>query len=140
MSLLAAREYFKQYLEQLGYEEWPDGFNIENIPSTVLDGAYHVESGTIVQNSQNQRDLDLGCIEIVRIFKKGFRYPSRAIDEAHIEVQTFLELVLDATNRGAQPPTNVILNSIDFLPLTIDNDNALMVEMNFNVRINIGIN
>jgi hypothetical protein len=56
MSLTSVRPYFRTHCNALGFTEWMDGFNIENIPSTLIDMAYHIGPPQTTGISNNQGD------------------------------------------------------------------------------------
>ena len=59
-------------MDGLGYEEWQDGFNFNNIPETILDQAYHVGPAEISGGVANQLDHKFDYDLTLRVFKKGF--------------------------------------------------------------------
>jgi hypothetical protein len=78
MTLGGLRAFFRTRLDGLGYTEWTDGFNIENIPSTVLDMSYHLAVGDIRSGPANQLLHVFDYPLTVSIFLKGFRDPAEA--------------------------------------------------------------
>ena len=82
MGLTTVRPYFKARMESLGYREWKDNFNFENIPSSQLEKVYHLatENGSGIRDNQADQEIEMP-IEI-RFFKKGYRYVSEAYDSS----------------------------------------------------------
>lgn len=131
----AIKPYFSDKLESLGYKQWNDGFNFENIPSTVLDNSFHVFIPTINGISLNQGNQELEVTTLVRIFRKGFVNVADALNELTGDITDFLVLALLPADRLANPIKNVTFNVANLLELEASNDNAIIVEFDFTVRI-----
>lgn len=141
MSLTAVRPYFRSRLDALGLFEWDDAFNFENIPEALLDGAYHIDANDIGNVSLNQNDLHLDHTVIIRTFIKGFRTPKEALDTAMQRLEDIYKEVLKPSNRVTQASglRNVLLNSTIIEPISESNDNAVMCEISFSVRVHIDV-
>jgi len=131
MSISNVRSFYRTQLETLGFDEWTDGFNFENIPSTILDKSFHIDvepstGGVINQHAQN---VDMPVI--IRVFRKGFRDPSNGIDLALLDVETIICAILAPSVRLSSDIKNVVLEGFSVNPLADSNDNAIMVEINF---------
>ncbi len=133
MGLSDVRAYFRTSMESLGYNEWRDGFNAENIPSTLLDNSFHIVSGDITP-TVNHQGHEFDCPITIRIFKKGFLDPVSAIDESYIDVETIYAEILSPANRLTVDVHDVVPTGISVNPLTLQNDNAAVVEINFNAK------
>lgn len=134
MSWTVIRPYFRARLDALGLREWTDGFNFENIPSDIFDGAYHIEFGDFSGEGQNQVDLETSVRVVCRIFKKGYADPQRGIDEA-IELKQ--QFVIDSTsseNRLSQSFKNVRYIASVVRAFAESNDNKIVTEVSFDVR------
>jgi hypothetical protein len=130
------RPFFRAQLVALGYKEWRDGFNFENIPANVLNGSFHIATpsgGRRGDYSQALQEIEQD-VE-VRIFFKGFRDPASAIDLAMDRYQTLLETVL-SRGRGCSIK-NIYLNTMQILPLNQTNDNSVILEVTFSCLIMI---
>ena len=46
MSLSNIKSLFRTRLEGQSFEEWEDAFNLENIPNSSLDKAFHIQIGS----------------------------------------------------------------------------------------------
>lgn len=137
MSLAEIRPYMRDILDGLGYDEWTDGFNFENIPSTIFNESYHLEVGVISAGVANQRAYRFTAPVLLRVFLKGFRSPSEAIDDALLRGDTILSGVLAESERLGVPADNrsiknVFPGPIQTLPFDASNDNAIILQMEFN--------
>lgn len=131
MGIANVRQYFRDRMDAIGYVEWTDGFNVENIPSTVLDQSYHVESGQISATTANHQPHRFDCPIVLRVFFKGFNDPIRAIDDAYGYAEDILAEVLLPSNRLSNDIHDVQPVSIAVNPLTQQNDNSVILEINF---------
>lgn len=129
------RPYFRTAMLALGYKEWKDGFNFENIPANTIDGAFHIATpsgsrrGAYSQETQEiEQDVE------VRVFFKGFRDPALAIDKAMERYQLMLERILGPTRLGCSIK-NIYLNTMQILPLNETNDNSVILEVTFTCLI-----
>jgi len=138
MSLTKVKPYFKSVAEGQGFTIWPDGFNFENIPENLIDRAYHLELDNFSGEGQNQQDQEMLVPIIVRCFFKGFRDPDGAIDTA---IQKAEDLITDAvkpSNRLTQYANgikNVVFINGGAIPIAESNDNTILLELNFSVRV-----
>ena len=135
MAFTNIRAYFRQRMNALGHKEWTDGFNIENVPDTIFDRAYHIESGLFSGNDQNQTVLDASSSHTIRLFLKGFRDPANAIDQGIQYAQSAVCDIISPVNANGLNLKDVNLESFQVLPYHESNDNSVIVEMNFTVRI-----
>lgn len=137
-SIAAIRPYFRTRIDALGYTEWKDGLNIENIPSNILNQSYHMSVVSTDPIAQNQADLDTENQITINFFFKGYRYPALAIDTALSSSETILLDVLKAENRIGDDLINVRLISLNHFELDDSNDNAIRTEMIFSCRVVLG--
>ncbi len=138
MSLENVRTYFRERLDGLGYTEWKDGFAVDNIPETILDRAYHVFIESISGGPINHTHQDTESEVVVRLFYRGYRMASEAIDESIDGVESIIADVCKVANRTATL-LNVVFNNADFSPLNAENDNSVLVEMRFSARVILGV-
>jgi hypothetical protein len=135
MSLSLVRPYFRAQMNNLLFIEHDDGFNVANIPSTVLDRAYHISSPSISLVKQNQELIELEAETVIRFFLKGYRNPAEAIDNAMDEEQNILMAVLSAANRTTSEIKNVVFAGSTKEQLADSNDDSVLVTMTFNVLV-----
>jgi len=135
MSLVSVRPYFRARLDSLNYVEWTDGFNIENIPQTILNNSYHLAIETIDSGPANQLHHEFTFPVTLRVFLRGYRDPAAAIDDAISQAETILAEVLSPSNRLGTEIKDVTPESIDVRALADSNDNDIVLEMVFNTVI-----
>lgn len=138
MSLSSVRPYVRSRLEGLGYTEWADGFNYDNIPETILDRSFHVFIESISGGSINQADQETVAAIILRVFFRGYRDASEAIDQSISGLETIVKDVCKASNRTSVL-TNVVFDGADFEPLTVNNDSSVLLTIRLGARVIIGV-
>lgn len=131
MSLGLVRPYYRTKMEALDFHEWPDAFNFENIPSTVLDRAYHLGAGPITNLGLDQKSSDVSLEVIVSFFIRGFSDPIEALDSAHTEAQAIIESIMNVADRTTGDIHNIELASGEFQPLSDTNDNSVIGVLSF---------
>lgn len=135
MSLSDVRPFFRTRFEGLGFTEHQDAFSVNNIGEAVLDDSFHIESGVV--SSVNEPLTHIFTYPIlVRIFKKGFADPIDALDAIDQTRADILDDILDPANRLQTTG----INNVEFidsstLPLDDSNDNAIVLELNFNATV-----
>lgn len=134
--LVAVRPLFRTRLRALGLTEWTDAFATDNIPSTILNNSFHLDTsagsrrGAYDQNHQEcEQELT------VRVFLKGYRYPADAVDDALEWLDDILEDVLDPAVRAGAAIKNIYANNWEINPLAESNDNAVVLEIRFSCLI-----
>jgi hypothetical protein len=138
MTLGGLRPFFVYILNaQSGLKEWKDGFNTANIPSNILDGAYHVEVGQISGLPASQLVHGFTAPITVRLFFKGYRDPQAVKDAALDKADVILNAVLRPSVRlQTDGLKDVRPVSIRPIPLDQSNDNALILELVFECILN----
>jgi len=132
MTLGGVRGQFRGVMDGLGFREWSDGFNFENIPSSILDKAYHIEVGTITSGPSDHQAHRFLMPMTLRVFFKGYRDPSFAIDDALTNANTILGgLLAPGFRLQVNDLKDIRPTSINALPLQLTNDNAVILEMGF---------
>jgi hypothetical protein len=132
--LTSVRPYFRSRLLDLGFTEWTDGFNKENIPRSLLDGSFHIESGAISPTRSNHQVHEFTSAIVVSVFFKGYRNPAEAIERAISQSERILKSTLKASDRlEGDCIKDVFVGDINVSPLSASNDNAVTLEMGFNV-------
>lgn len=136
MSLEQVRPYFRTVMNNLGYTEWTDGFNWQNIPSTVVDGSYHMELLEASGLKQNQNDIEIEQPIVVRLFVKGFRDPAAGID---LSMEKLVGIIKEAL-KSSQRTLGTYLKNVKFVsaspePFGESNDNMVMMRMQFDTLV-----
>jgi hypothetical protein len=137
MSFAHLRPYFRDRIRTVGgLNEWKVGLNTDNIPSSILDGSFHIDISGFNQIKQNQDCLDASGEVIIKLFAKGAKDPQKAVDWVIAKGQAVLEESLKATNRLTQPSIkNVTLKSFTPAPYSPSDDNDVELRMVFEVHL-----
>ena len=141
MSLKQSYNYFRARCKVVGLREWSDGFNSDNIPSSIIDKSYHIKQGQITGIKLNQNDQEVNFPIVLEVFVKGFRDPYSAIETSAELVEDILIECLKATNRVTQGNgiKNITFESAIFEPISANNDNAVKTTINFRVLSILGL-
>ena len=139
MSFALVTPYFENKMTSLGWTLWPEPFNFENIPNDLLDHAFQVETGDIIGEGQNQTVLETRTDVVVRAFRKGFATPLEVKEELVDEVQSILCSTLSHGSRLTAGIKKVQFLSMALTPLNLDNDNAMIAELTYRVRVLLNI-
>lgn len=138
MSFINLRPYFEERMlaVDLEFNEWEDAFNIENIPSTRLDKAWHFELGAFTYSGTAHTCLSFNCPVRLRVFVKGYRNPKEAVDLGTILSDAIVKEACKPSNRLNQPYIkNVLPSVINIQALTGSNDNVALLDMTFNCEV-----
>lgn len=132
MTLGGLHPFIKAAVESVGLKEWKDGFNVQNIPASILNGSFHVAVGQISAENANQLVHNFRAPVKVNLFFKGYRDPQSAKDAALDKGQEVLNALLKPTVRLASEGLKDIRPvSIQPLPIDGSNDNSLILELVF---------
>lgn len=142
MSMIAARQYFRTRAANLGLKEWKDGFSFQTLPANIYDKAFHIESGPYAGQKLNQLDQEMTAQVNVRIFHKGFRDPSSAIDSLVNLSETFIKDCIVPRNRlsGNDGIINVVFENMAIEPVGDSNDSAMFSNIQFRVVLVLNFN
>lgn len=119
--------------EDSAFKEWKDGFNSENIPSSILNKSYHVlisnPSNIVTENCL----VDDNISAEVKLYFKGGKNIQDALDNA---METAYNIKLRSSNPSNY--TDVIkyvsVDSVIPDPLPT-NDNSILITLNYTLRI-----
>lgn len=141
MSITAARSYFRARSEAVGLREWKDGFNFQNIPSTILNKSFHIEQAQIVGVKLNQNDQEINSSITIRIFVKGFRDAASGIDSALVLTEDLITECVEPGNRLTQSTgiKNIVFENANIEALGPDNDNAAVASLTFRAFTVLGL-
>lgn len=136
MTFAAIRAFFRTHMNALNYREWRDAFNVANIPSTIINGSYHIDTTTGQRrDAYNQLDQAFEQDVIIRVFFKGYRNSADAVDASMTALDTITARILDSEYRAGSTIKNIYLNQIQIQPLDQTNDNAAILEISFSCLI-----
>lgn len=133
MSIASVRPFFRTRLEGLGYTEHTDAIDFQNIPSTVLEDSFQLETNAISGEPANQINHDFDYSVVLRVFKRGFVDPVEAYDAVDEDIETILADLLSPAVRLGTSIKDIVPLTINKLPLSVSDDNDIILEFNFNV-------
>lgn len=139
MSLSLVRPYFKARCLAVGLTEHPDEFNIDNIPSTIIDKSFHVGLTSANGDKLNQNDQEISAPVEVVFYYKGFRDPSDGLDKAIAKSEELIKEAERPSNRLGACIKNVNLNSIVYEALSLGNDNVIRTRIVFNIKTSLAL-
>lgn len=141
MSMTAVRGYFRSMANSLSLKEWKDGFNIENIPSTVMNKSYHISQGIATGVKLNQNDQEISFPITIEIFNKGYKDVSSAIDSSIDLAEDLITTCVAPANRLTQTTgiKNIFFEDASFEPLDVSNDNSVIAKVTFRVVSILGL-
>lgn len=141
MSVVASRDYLRSRARAVGLKEWSDGFNFSNIPSTIVNNSFHIEPGTGSGVKLNQEDQEISISHTIRVFIKGYRDVSAAIDSATKMTEDLIKEVVTAKNRLTQPNgiKNVTLDGFNFDASDQTNDNLVVASITFRIFVVLAV-
>jgi hypothetical protein len=126
------RPFFRTELLALNFKEWKDAFNVTNIPSTILNNSFHIESVQGARRDEyNALDQPFNFDVTIRVFKKGYRTPADSIDECMTACEAITARILASDKRIGAGIKNIFLESINITPIAASNDNAAVLEITF---------
>ena len=139
MGLSAIKPWFKERLETLEFEEHVDGFNTDNLGDIDLDRAFHIRPVTINGGPINHSDQKTESEVEVKVFFKGGRDASEAIDWAILGVEQIVKECCNIKRRTSNGLLNVVFERARIEPRSNDNDNSVLVTFDFTVSVLIGV-
>lgn len=134
MSFASLRPYFIDRMRAVDPDlrEWFDAFNIENIPSSILDKSWHLAFQPMTYSGTAHLCLEFNSPVRLSVCLKGYREPQEAVDRAHLFADAIIKECCKPINRLTQPHIkNVLPNLVDVRALTQDNDNVCVLELSF---------
>lgn len=141
MSFSTIRPYFQDRMIAVDSElrEWEDAFNLENIPSTILDKSWHIQFNPMGYNTGGaQTCLSFDCPVTLSVFFKGYRNPREAVDTALIFADAIIKECTKPVQRLNQPNIkNVLPSLVSVRELDTTNDNAAILEIQFSCEVRL---
>lgn len=137
MALANVYEIIQTKVESLGFTPWEDAFQIDNIPSTIQDRSFHTEIGSIGGEAANHHTHRFVFPIILRVIRRGFRYPSEAKSEAMIDADTILTGLLAPSFRllVGEDVKDLVSTGIELREFSGSNDNILVLEVRIEALI-----
>lgn len=134
MSLTAVRPYIRLKAREIGLNEWADSFDFDNIPESILDKAFFIEMSDVTQAvKKNMLDQEMIMPCTVKIFTKGHRNPSGAIDTATQLIENLIKKCCDPKSALTQTSgiKNVAFDSARYEPISETNNNSVVASVVF---------
>lgn len=132
------RTYIKNQVSSYDstYQHWDDGFNRDNIPSTILDKSYFI-SYQVPSVDQSQAFHEYSVEVSIEFFHKGFRNITQAIDTYSDNAILISDNILSVSNIEAFRLTDDFpIQSVGLNSMAIDNiqsnDNSFIITLDFN--------
>lgn len=133
MSMTLVKPFFKARCLAVSLTEHPDGFAIDNIPSTLIDRSFHINFSSVTGRKLNQNDQEVeGSVEVV-FYIKGYRNVSEGIDKAIEKAEALVKEVEKPANRLGSSLKLVTFQTMQLEPIDASNDNAIRARLVFNV-------
>lgn len=141
MIISKVRTYLKNQVIAVDsdFKEHEDAFNVDNIPGTLKNKSFHIDYS--IDNSQEfDTHLEDDVSATLTLFFKGYRTPAKALDVAmDLANDIRIKAVSIATVESFKitddnPIFGVSCLSIKPSPVPT-NDNQIIIELEFNLRI-----
>lgn len=136
MSATFIKPYFSSKLTAQGFQEWPDGFGEDNIPSTLLDKAFHQKFISADSRSINQESYEMVVRHEIKVYINGFNSPATAIDEGLVSAEAIIADCLNLADYLAAGIKALFFDGYTIDPYdAIENDNIVVLTLTFSVRV-----
>lgn len=139
MSVKGIRTYARARMAALGFTEWTDGFNFENVPQTLLSTRYILRlsdgSGDKVSNDNQEIRFPL----VVESAIKPTGNPKSLIEQGFDRADAIVAEFMQADQRlSSSDFLNIVHASTAVVPLDgASNDNGVRVLVGFNFLVMI---
>jgi hypothetical protein len=133
-SFVSVRAYFQDVMRAVdpSLKEWQDAFSIDNIPSTILDYAWHFALNPFSYSGTAHTCLTFRCPVTLSVCLKGYRAPKDAVDTAARLADSIVREATRPVRRLNQPQIkNVLPSTISIRELGQTNDNVVVLEIQF---------
>lgn len=128
--------YARARLSALGYTEWEDAFNFENLPKGRIDRAFHVQLGAPTGGNVGQDNQEIEVPFTVRVFVSPAKNTKSNYSTAVSKTDTIIADLLKSTNRlGQAGLKNISFNTATLEPIADSNDNGVIVELTFTALV-----
>lgn len=141
MSYTLCKSYFRARVAELPNgtfaKEWVDTFNIDNVPETLIDGAWHLGSPDATSSQRNQVDLVQRQPIRFQAFFKGFREVERGFERAEAAAKLLIQKVVDPTIATTQENElkNVEFRTKSIVRQSETSDNLVLLTLDFDVLL-----
>lgn len=139
MSLTNVRSDIRERMNLLGYTEWLDAFNLENVPETIIDKSYHIGSARGDGVKLNMHDQVIDFAQTIVFWRSGFSNPGEGLDLAIEGIQEILCDVLGPARRITPTFKNIRFQDFSLEPGAEDNDNLIKATINLTVQVSLAV-
>lgn len=141
-SLATVRPYFELAMKAVDkkFKQHEDAFNIDNIPSSLLDCAWHlgIPNGSMV--SFNQSCLSYNLPVTLNVWVKGYRTTLEAVDSGLKKAEAIIKECCRHSKRLNQTfIKNVLPTGFTVSALSGTDDNIARIELTFTILVHIDI-
>lgn len=138
-SLNKVRPFFRAVLKRapLKLVESFDAFDDDNIPSGILDKTFMMIKGRTTSGSSNHQIHNFIYPLQVKVFIKGFNKPVEAVDRSDTLALAIYDELLKPSIRLGEDLKDIIPVGYDVKSLSDNDENDLILEMDFNIKLAI---
>jgi hypothetical protein len=136
MSLEAVRPFFQEHVSALGFTEWEEPFDAENLPSTIIDRAFNLRVLSVNAGPASNQSVQFNVTQQVLLYFKGYQDNRAAVEKAMTEAETVIINCLNPANFGVGEVKGVFLDSLEIDALDENvNDNIVIARIVFSVTL-----
>ncbi len=133
------RDYVNSIIGTYNLKKWDDAFNIDNIPTTLIDNGYHL-SYSVPTITKQQRTIEAGFSVTLNFFFKGYKTPSQKLDDAMDLVASISRDLASQDNVASFRVTDDYpiqdCNPISQVPTFIEsNDNIIIITLELEMTV-----
>lgn len=139
MTLVGTRTFIRERMTLLGFTEWEDAFDIDNVPESLLDKSYHIGSPGGDHVKLNMHDQLINAKVALVFWRMGFNTPAAAVDSSLVDIETILCDFLAPAQRVVPVFRNVVLVDYKLEPLSDDNNNIIRSTINLTVQVSLAV-
>lgn len=126
MSIVQAFKYIEENTAELGYTQWVEPFDKENIPSTIIDRTFFVEFNGSSREGQGNQTLSIRHEFDVSLFFKGYRN-TKAESVAILTAAESVIQKLCGYNKTWQNINAVEFSRLELVPFDEQNNDNILV-------------
>lgn len=134
-SFFGVLQYARERMQALNYEEHPDAFNWDNIPSTDFDTMYHVEILPFVRQRIDQSSIEISCPIRLRVLFHLNRDTNTRRDDVVTFADEITNNFIAAQNRLGTGIKTVEFDQMNIETIADSNDNAVILILEFTAII-----
>ena len=133
----AVRPFFRTRLKALGFKEHFDAFDLDNIPSTLLDESFFMSSAGVQGSESNHQVHSFSYPMNIVVFKKGFGKPVEARDNAETIAETILSDLIKPSTRLGIVLKDIVPVRYEISSVSESDDKDFVIEFEFLVKLKV---